>query len=291
EKGYLYEILNQLTHLKRQYPDQFRFKVLGTDENFLVCDRSFAVLGTQSLPMASAVFPQAAVGLRTTNPEVIQELVDRFDDPILEADDVIAYFRRAITRYDLGDRPGAIADYTEVLRFNPTDDVALNNRGLAHYDLGDRPAAVADLDRAVQQNSASFVAYCNRGVIRAELGDRMGAIEDYTAALQTNPDYATAYFHRGLARTRTRNKIGAVQDYTEVIRLNPEDGLAFLYRGLACIKLGQRPAAIEDLQKAAQLFSEQGDTANYQQALKTLEKLENTVAIAGSSQPLVPHGV
>ena len=291
DKGFLYEILNQLTQLKRQYPDRFRFKVLGTDENFLVCDRSFAVLGTQSLPTASAVFPQAAVGLRTSNPEVIQELVDRFDDPVLEADDVTAYFKRAITRYDLGDRPGAIADYTEVLQINPTDDVALNNRGLAHYDQGDRAFAIADLDLAVHQNPDNFVAYCNRGVIRAELGDRLGAIEDYTCALQINPDYATAYFHRGLARTRMRNKIGAVQDYTEGIRLNPEDGMAYFYRALACIKLGQRPAAIEDLQKAAQLFSTQGDTTNAQQALKTLEKLQTTVAIAGSSQPLVPHGV
>lgn len=291
EKGFLYDILNQLTDLKRQYPDQFRFKVLGTDENFLVCDRSFAVLGTQSLPTASVVFPQAAVGLRTTNPAVIQELVDRFDDPVLEADDVTAYFKRAITRYDLGDRVGSIADYTEVLQINPTDDVALNNRGLAHYDLGDRAAAIADLDRALQQNPNNFIAYCNRGVIRAELGDKLGAIEDYTCALQINPDYATAYFHRGLARTRTRNKIGAVQDYTECLRLNPEDGMAYFYRGLACIKLGQRPAAIEDLQKATQLFSAQGDLTNQQQALKTLEKLHTTVAIAGSSQPLVPHGV
>jgi tetratricopeptide (TPR) repeat protein len=291
EKGFLYDILNQLTQLKREYPDRFRFKVLGTDENFLVCDRSFAVLGTQSLPTASAVFPQAAMGLRTTHPEVIQDLVDRFDDPVLDADDVTAYFKRAITRYDLGDRPGAIADYTAVLQINPTDDVALNNRGLAHYDLGDRAAALADLDRAVQQNPNNFVAYCNRGVIRAELGDRLGAIEDYTCALQVNPDYATAYFHRGLARTRMRNKIGAVQDYTEVIRLNSEDGMAYFYRGLACIKLGQRPAAIEDLQKATQLFAAQGDTTNHQQALRTLGKLQTTVAIAGSSQPLVPQGI
>ena len=291
EKGFLYDILNQLTELKREYPDRFRFKVLGTDENFLVCDRSFAILGTQSLPTASAVFPQAAMGLRTTNPEVIQELVERFDDPVLDADDVTAYFKRAITRYDLGDRPGAIADYTIVLQVNPADDVALNNRGLAHYDLGDRAAAIADLDRAVQHNPNTFVAYCNRGVIRAELGDRLGAIEDYTCAIQINPDYATAYFHRGLARARMRNTIGAVQDYTEVIRLNSEDGMAYFYRGLACIKLGQRPAAIEDLQKAVQLFAAQGDSVNYQQALTTLEKLQNTVAIAGSSQPLVPHGV
>ncbi|MBC7972847.1 MAG: tetratricopeptide repeat protein [Verrucomicrobia bacterium] len=287
KKGFLYKTLNQLTQLKRQYPDQFRFKVLGTDENFLVCDRSYAVLGTQSVATASAVFPQAAVGLRTTDSAVIQGLVDRFDNPSLAADDVIAYFNRAATRYDLGDRQGAITDYTEVLRIHPQDDVAYNNRGLARYDQNDRHGAMADFEQAVQHNPENFMAHCNRGFVRSEQGDKMGAIEDYTFAIQINPDFATAYFYRGLARTRLQNKLGAIQDYTEVIRLNPQDATAYFYRGLACIKLGHRLDAIEDLRQAAQLFSEQGDTANYQQTLSTIKKLHKTLAIATSSQPLV----
>ncbi|XHX78153.1 MAG: tetratricopeptide repeat protein [Stenomitos frigidus ULC029] len=291
QKGFLHKLLHQLTQLKRQYPTQFRFKVLGTDEHFLVCDRRYAVLGTQSVATASAVFPQAAVGLRTTEPDVIQGLVDRFDDPVLEANDAIAYFNRASTRYDLGDRPGAIADYTEVLRIAPRDDVAYNNRGLARYDKNDRYGAMADFEQAVQHNPENFIAYCNRGFIRSELGDKMGAIEDYTFALQANPDFATAYFYRGLARTRLQNKLGAIQDYTDVIRLNPQDAIAHFYRGLARVKIGHRLDAIDDLRQAAQLFSEQGDAANYQQTLNTIKKLHKTLAIATTSQPLVPSGV
>ena len=291
QKGFLHKLLHQLTQLKRQYPTQFRFKVLGTDEHFLVCDRSYAVLGAQSVATASAVFPQAAVGLRTIEADVIQGLVDRFDDPALDANDAIAYFNRASTRYDLGDRQGAIADYTEVLRIAPRDDVAYNNRGLARYDKNDRYGAMADFEQAVQHNPENFVAYCNRGFIRSELGDKMGAIEDYTFALQANPDFATAYFYRGLARTRLQNKLGAIQDYTEVIRLTPQDAIAHFYRGLARVKIGHRLEAIEDLRQAAALFSEQGDIANYQQTLSTIKKLHKTLAIATSSQPLVPSEV
>ena len=291
KKGFLHTMLNQLTQLKRQYPTQFRFKVLGTDEHFLVCDRSYAVLGAQSVATASAVFPQAAVGLRTIEADVIQGLVDRFDDPALDTNDAIAYFNRASTRYDLGDRQGAIADYTEVLRIAPRDDVAYNNRGLARYDKNDRYGAMADFEQAVQHNPENFIAYCNRGFIRSELGDKMGAIEDYTFALQANPDFATAYFYRGLARTRLQNKLGAIQDYTEVIRLNPQDAIAHFYRGLARVKIGHRLEAIEDLRQAAALFSEQGDTANYQQTLRTIKKLHKTLAIATSSQPLVSSEV
>ena len=287
KKSFLHKTLNQLTQLKRQYPAQFRFKVLGTDEHFLVCDRSYAVLGAQSVATASAVFPQAAVGLRTTDSEVIQGLVDRFDNPLLDAHDAIAYFNRAATRYDLGDRLGAIADYTEVIRIHPQDDVAYNNRGLAHYDQNDRHGAITDFEQAVQHNPENFIAYCNRGFVRSEQGDKLGAIEDYTYALQINPDFATAYFYRGLARTRLQNKLGAIQDYTEVIRLNPRDATAHFYRGLACVKIGHRLDAIEDLRQAAQLFSEQGDTANYQQTLSTIKKLHSTLTIATSSPSLV----
>ncbi|HEY9617018.1 MAG TPA: tetratricopeptide repeat protein [Microcoleaceae cyanobacterium] len=290
EKGFLYTTLNQLTQLKKQYPDRFRFKVLGTDENFLVCDRSFAILGSQSVATASVVFPEAVVGLRTTDATVIQGLIQRFDEPDLDADDATAYFNRAATRYDLGDRTGAIADYTEVLRIIPHDDVAYNNRGLAYYDLDDRQAAIDDLTLAVQHNPENFIAYCNRGVIRSELGDKLGAIEDYTTAIHLNPDYTSAYFYRGLARTRMQNKLGAIQDYTQVIRLNPQDASAYFYRGLACIKIGHRLEAIKDLRQAAQLFQEQGDTANYKQTVQAIKKLHKTLVIAGSGKPMVSNG-
>lgn len=277
EKGFLYDTLNQLTQLKRQYPDQFRFKVLGTSENFLVCDRSFAILGAQSLPTASVVFPQAAVGLRTTDHEVIQGLVDRFDDPVLDKTDTEAYFNRASTRYDLGDRQGAIADYTEVLRIQPNHDIACNNRGLARYDGGDRQGALEDFALAIHYNPHNYIAYCNRGFIRSEMGDKLGAIADYTDAIQVNPDYSIAYLYRGLARTRMQNKLGAIQDYTEVIRLNPQDANAYFYRGLACIKIGHRLDATYDLRQAARLFSDQGDTTNYEQTVRTLKKLHKTL--------------
>ncbi len=289
QDDFLYKTLNCLTELKKQYPNQFRFKVMGTDEAFLVCDRAYAVLGADSMPTASAVFPTAAIGIRTTDPAIIQQLVERFDDPVLATTDVTAYFHRAATRYDLGDRQGAIADYTEVLRIDPNHDIAYNNRGLARYDLGEKGAAITDFEHALHHNPHNYIAAFNRGYVRSELGDKLGAIEDYTAAIHGNPDYAPAYFYRGLARTRMQNKLGAIQDYTEVIRLNPNDAGAYFYRGLASAKIGQRMEAIRDLRQAAQLFETQDDQANYEQALAALKKLQKTMVIANTSQPLLSH--
>ncbi|MBF2025880.1 MAG: tetratricopeptide repeat protein [Oscillatoriales cyanobacterium C42_A2020_001] len=290
ENEFLFNRLNQLTELKKQYPDQFRFKVLGTDEYFLVCDRAYAVLGAESLTTTSMLFPKATVGLRTVDANLIQTLVERFDHPVLDSNDAAAYFNRAVTRYELGDRPGALADYTAVLAIRPDDAVALNNRGLVHYDLGDKEAAIADFAAALQHNPQNFIVYANRGYVRSELGDKAGAIADYTAALQLNPDYATAYFYRGLARTRLQNKPGAIQDYTEVIRLHPEDASAYFYRGLANAKVGQSMDALRDLRQAAQLFATQGDSANYQQAVNAIKKLHKTMVGQEAGKPLVSNG-
>ena len=282
--GELSALLSQLTDLKRQYPQQFRFKVLGTDENFLVCDDTYALLGIQPIPTASAVFSQVAVGLRTTRSEVIHQLIDRFHEPALAIDDAVSYFNRAITRYELGDKSGAIADYTEVLRIASNHDISYNNRALVHYELGNYQAAIADFERALLANPRNAIAYCNRGIVRGELSNRLGAIADYTDAIQIDGDCWPAYFQRGLARNRVGNQVGAIADFGEVMRVHPQDASACFYRGLAKTKLGDRIGAIRDLKAAAGLFSAQGHQIGQQQATDAITKLRKHALITGNAQ-------
>jgi regulator of sirC expression with transglutaminase-like and TPR domain len=49
----------------------------------------------------------------------------------------------------LGDKRGAIGDFNEVIKINPNDPRAYTVRGIARYDLGDKPGAIADLKTAV----------------------------------------------------------------------------------------------------------------------------------------------
>ncbi|MBD2122017.1 tetratricopeptide repeat protein [Trichocoleus sp. FACHB-262] len=280
ERSWLHNTLKQLAQLKQEFPQQFKFKILGADENFLVCDRRLAILKIPNLPVSSTVFPELELGLRTTDAQTIQGLIDRFEQPLLDVNDATAYFQRAATRYEIGDKSGAIADYTQVLQIDPHNDVAYTNRGVARYDLGDSAEAMTDFDQAIQRNPDNSVAYCNRGFICAELGDKLGAIEDYSQAIALSPDDATTYFYRGVARTRIGNKLGAIEDYTQAIGLHPEDATAYLYRGLARAKLGDNPRAIADLQQAEQLFSDRGDLLNRRKAQGTLKKLQQAVVDA-----------
>jgi tetratricopeptide (TPR) repeat protein len=291
EKGCLKRILTQLNELRQHYPEQFRFKVLGSDDNFLVSDKTYAILGF-SLDLRSHAFAKITVGLKTSDSAVIQHLLQRFEHPILNEDDLDAYFNRALTRSELNDVEGAIADYTRVVQINPKQDVAYNNRGILRYQLGNKEGAIADFNRALTTNPVSSITYCNRGIVRSELGNAMGAVEDFSNAIQVDSNCLPAYFQRGLARTQMGNKMGAVEDFSHVIRLNDQEAAAFLYRGMARTKLGDRIGAIRDLKEASRLFGSQGNSVSRNQALNMISQIQRSLVVEGSEhQSNDSHGV
>jgi Lipoprotein NlpI, contains TPR repeats len=52
----------------------------------------------------------------------------------------------------MGDKPAAIADYTQVICLDRNFAAAYNNRGLALSDLGDQKGAIDDFNQALQIN-------------------------------------------------------------------------------------------------------------------------------------------
>lgn len=276
-RNQLQETLQKLLQLKRIYPDRFQFKILGTRENFLVSDETFAVLGIADALKTTTPLPDLQLKLKTTDANVIQRLTRRFDDSILDPDDLTSYWNRAVTRYDLGDKVGAIADYNHILSVDPNDAIAHNYRGLAHYDLGDFDSAIADFSESIQLQPQQGAAYCNRAFLRSEQGEHWEAINDYTLAAQA--DYPIAYFYRGMTQQKLDNHSAAISDYSEAMRLAPDVPAAYYYRGLAWQKLDNLPEAIADLELAAQFFWARGSKTNAQKTLKNIAKLRQEMAL------------
>jgi tetratricopeptide (TPR) repeat protein len=257
---------------------------LGTNENFLVCDDAYGIVGVHPVATASVTFPEMTVGLRTTNPKVIQGLVDRYRNPVLDQIDGVAYFNRAVTRDALGDKMGAIADYSEVLRIQSDHDVAYNNRALVRYELGDHVGAIADLQQAILCNSQNAVAHCNRGVLQLRQGDKLSAIEDFSAAIQIDPDSIDAYLQRGTTRLKLGNKIGAIEDFTRLLQLDSQNGTAYFHRGMASSEMGDRLNAMRDLKEAARLFLSQNDPTKHQHAIEAMQKLRQKFGQSGVTE-------
>jgi tetratricopeptide (TPR) repeat protein/S1-C subfamily serine protease len=217
------------------------------------------------------------------------------------------YYNRGYVRNELGDKPGAIDDYNQAIKFNPNLAEAYNNRGNARNDLGDKQGAREDYNLAIKINPNNAYAYIGRGVVRADLGDKQGAIDDFNLAIKINPNYAEAYYNRGVVRSELGDKQGAIDDYTQAIKINPNDAEAYSNRGFVRNELGDKQRAIddynlaikinpnlaqaygnrgivyyqlgdkqkarEDLQRAAQLFKAQGNTAAYEKAMALLKGL------------------
>jgi tetratricopeptide (TPR) repeat protein len=268
------ESLQKFLKLKKAHPTAFQFKILGTSENFLVADQEFAVLGITDTLKTHLPFSEVQLKLRTKDAEVIQRLTRCYDHPKLADDDLTSYWNRAVTRHELGDKAGAIADYEHILHISPDDAMTYAYRGLVHYDLGNLAAASSDFSQSTLLNPHQFAAYCNRGFIHAEQGDQGAAISDYSLAIEEFPDCAIAYFYRGMAWQKLENFQEAIADYGEALRYLPETAVVHYYRGLSYQKLKQYGGALAHLEKATQIFSAQGNAVNAQKAARALTKVQ-----------------
>jgi tetratricopeptide (TPR) repeat protein len=283
QRRLLKSTLHLLLPLKQQYPDRFSFKILGTKEQFILCDQQYAILGLQSLPATSSVFPELDVRVKTHDSAVITQLLHRFEQPDVLPEDADAYFNRAVTRYDLRDAEGAMVDYAQVLRLTPNDAVALNNRGLIWAERKQYQRALEDFDQALSHEPHLFAARCNRGWLQMQRGYWDDAIADFTQAIQMPVNVAIPYFYRGCARQNLGDSLGAIADFTQAIQSNPRAALPYCHRGAAYQRQGDFNRAIQDLEAAASLMHAQGDhraLAQVTQALTSLKRVELTQPMA-----------
>ncbi|ASC71302.1 putative TPR repeat domain protein [Halomicronema hongdechloris C2206] len=275
-------VLNRLLPLKQAYPERFKFKVLGTQEGFLVCDRTFAILGLQPLQTQSTAVATVDLKLRTSDPVVIDRLIQRFETPTIDPQDATAYFNRGTTRYDLRDVAGAIADLSQVLQLMPGDAIAYNDRGVAHWEQGQPQAAMADFNQALRHHPTLVTSRCNRGWLRLEQGQYTTAIDDFTVAIDQAPDTALAYFYRGSALQKLDDLAAALPDFSTAIALATDNPWPYCYRGAIYQRQGQYDQAIADLEQANYWLAQQGDDTTRQALKHTLAYLRQARHITSS---------
>ncbi|MEA5466192.1 hypothetical protein [Leptothoe sp. PORK10 BA2] len=270
--------LKQLLPLKQDYPTLFSFKVLGTTENFAVCDSSCALIGMQTLSTQTSLFPTVQLKLRTTDPAVIRPLIQRFENPIIDTEDAASYFNRGITRHDMQTYGGAVDDFTQVIAIRPSA-AAYNCRGVARVEMGNRAEALQDFGQAIRLDAHLFAARCNRGVLRIEVRDYSGARSDLEAALELRPQSAIPYFYLGQALQSSGNLRQAIGQFGLAIERQPDLALPYCYRGAVYQKQGNLHQAIADLETAARLLRISGDGNNLDHVMRKLTILEQEVQV------------
>lgn len=87
----------------------------------------------------------------------------------------------------MGDKAGALEEYSEALRLNPEYADAYYNRASVLDDMGDLAGAIADYDKAIALNPGHAMAYGNRAFVYKKLGETEKARADAARALELDP--------------------------------------------------------------------------------------------------------
>ena len=194
-----------------------------------------------------------------------------------------AYRPRAQVRAQLQDFPGAIADYKEAMRLQPTAmsfgervsvqsqiidlENAIADRRLlnsanhlssplffeearAKVDRGEYSEALSDLDLVLQMQPDRAEALCQRAKVHAHLGNAKSAVEDIARALQLEPDNREFQLTRAIVRLSAGDGAGAIADFTHLMQFEGDRTCLFLHRGHGYRLLGDWEKAFKDYSNA-----------------------------------------
>ena len=125
-----------------------------------------------------------------------------------------------MVRFEKNDLDGAIADFTQAIELNGTQQEFLYYfRGMAHYRKGNSEQAIADLSKAITLKAHPRF-YEDRGNLFAKQGELDRAIADLNKAIEIQPQGAKVYGDRGLVRIMRGEEKDAELDFQKCFELD-----------------------------------------------------------------------
>lgn len=211
------------------------------------------------------------------------------------ANRAMAYFKRGEMYHSKDDHDRAIADFTEVVRLDPTDKEAYHKRGVSyifrahHGSKDDYDRAIADLETSLRlgydrkwvliwrasayegrnELGRALADYeevvridpkdaSNHGYVvrmQRERGEYDRAIEAVERALKLKPKDAFYLTTRGDIYADKGDHDRAFQDFAQAIRLAPKDWSPYARRADLHYARGETERAFSDINKAMQLYN------------------------------------
>ncbi len=113
--------------------------------------------------------------------------------PLTVRDKAATLVNRGILRSRAEDAQGALADYNDGLRLDPSLGEGYVDRGATEIVLRDYDTALADINHGIELKANKLeIAYYDRGIVDEALGNIKNAYEDYKMAVSLEPDFALA---------------------------------------------------------------------------------------------------
>jgi tetratricopeptide (TPR) repeat protein len=195
-----------------------------------------------------------------------------------------AYNNRGVAYSNKGQLDLAIADYTEAIKADPSDDAPFNNRGGAFLQKGDYDKAIADFSEVLKIDKAFISAYAGRGNAFLGKKDYRNAIADFDEVIRMDPTGGLfgygAYMGLGDAYNALGDSPKAISVYTQAIGkvVNPE--AFFLERGLVEQQTNDTSRAIVDYNEAVKRNPSLAISSPYDNEISDQSPIELRYALA-----------
>ena len=217
------------------------------------------VLAAASLLAVAAVAEPLRVNCRLAGSRLTDALIqacteliekgDRTGDALAEA-----FIVRGRAYRVKGDYERAIADFSEALKNQPGNALALRGRADAYFEAREFNQSIEDYDRTISRMPNDPTLFQDRARVYVAMGKFERAIVDYSEAIRILPISAPALRERCYVRTIANRELGqAVDDCSEALRLRRNDFMALDRRGLAYLRLGNLVNAMADYNLALRL--------------------------------------
>ncbi len=156
--------------------------------------------------------------------------------------------QEGLQRMNEGDYSGALQHFSAYLQTNPRSWHAMHYLGSLHETLGLWNEAIHWYSEALKVNPADAIAVNNRGNIRMEqLGEHEKAFKDFSTALIADPGLMTARYNRALAAMYLLQYDQAISDLNACIQQGFMTDTAHGLRGVCLAAAGQYEEATQDL--------------------------------------------
>lgn len=186
--------------------------------------------------------------------EMKEHLEESSEAISIDPEFALHYRVRGFAREILGDRQGALKDYTVAISLNPKDEESYSNR--AHL-WTDRKKSIDDYTAAIQLDPTDDAAFRGRSYMRIAIGAKLGALSDAEESIGLDPKESFNFNARGFARYALGDRKGALDDFDKAIWLEP---IAHNYenRGIIRAKFGDLEGAINDFTYASRIERSSG---------------------------------
>ncbi len=127
-----------------------------------------------------------------------------------------------LKKHKAKDYKGAVNDYTEAIRWNPSKHYYFLWRGMTKANMGNHKGAIRDLTKGIAISPTCSACLSSRGDSKFKTKDYKGAITDTTKAIELDPNRAIPYLIRAWAKYELGDYSGAVSDSKISVELDPE---------------------------------------------------------------------